>query len=72
MLSKAVIGTVVFFQMLFAQKRATLRGPESMDRESNYHAMQLPPIHGDQPPLISDRLLRLDSHLYMSNSCLMN
>ena len=34
-LSNAVIGTVVFPHMLFAPKRATLRGPESEDRDSN-------------------------------------
>jgi len=34
-LSKAAIGTVVFFHMLFAQKRETLRVPESEDRDSN-------------------------------------
>lgn len=33
--SKAVIGTVVFFHMLFAQKHATLRGPESEDHDLN-------------------------------------
>jgi hypothetical protein len=34
-LSKAVIGAVVFFHMLFAQKRATLRGPKSEGRDPN-------------------------------------
>ena len=32
---KAMIGTVVFFHMLFAQKSANLRGPESEDRYWN-------------------------------------
>jgi hypothetical protein len=31
----SVIGAVLFFCMLFAQKRATLRGSESEDRDSN-------------------------------------